>query len=190
VVFEAAEGVLHSEEDARDAAQRVFARLWVSGEWRRIEDPERFFRRAGRNAALTDVRRWRRRRTVHLAPGPVDALRSPRLSPEESLLRSERRDLALRIVGLLPPRCRLVCALVYLEGHTHAEVAERLGISPRAVEKQVARGRQRLRKLAESGGIDVSTFLDGGGVGVFARLGAEAPGLDSISLIFAKEKQL
>jgi hypothetical protein len=79
---------------------------------------------------------------------------------------------------------------VYLEGHTHAEVAERLGISPRAVEKQVARGRQRLRKLAESGGIDVSTFLDGGGVGVFARLGAEAPGLDSISLIFAKEKQL
>jgi hypothetical protein len=44
VVFEAAEGVLHSEEDARDAAQRVFARLWLSGEWRRIEDPERFFR--------------------------------------------------------------------------------------------------------------------------------------------------
>jgi RNA polymerase sigma-70 factor (ECF subfamily) len=163
VVFEAAEGVLHSEEDARDAAQRVFARLWVSGDWRGIEDPERFFRRAGRNAALTVVRRWRRRRTVHLAPGLVDALRSPRLSPEETLLRSERRDLALCIIGLLPPRCRLVCALVYLEGHTHAEAAERLGISPRAVEKQVARGRRHLRELAESGSTCPLLWTGGGG---------------------------
>jgi RNA polymerase sigma-70 factor (ECF subfamily) len=160
VVFEAAEGVLHSEADAHDAAQRVFARLWANGGWRRIEDPEGFFRRAGRNAALTVVRRRRRRRTVHLAPGLLDELRSPRSSPEETLLRSEQRDLALRIVGLLPPRCGLVCALVYLEGHSHGEVAERLGISPRAVEKQVARGRRHLREIAESGGIDVYTLMD------------------------------
>lgn len=61
VVLEAADAVLQSEADARDAAQQVFLRLWESGGWRQIEDPEPFFGRAGRNEALTILRRRDRR---------------------------------------------------------------------------------------------------------------------------------
>jgi hypothetical protein len=52
-------------------------------------------------------------------------------------------------LGALPPRCGLVMALTHLQGLTHSEAAERLGISEKAVEKQVRRGRDRLRKWLE-----------------------------------------
>lgn len=170
VVREGADGVLHSKADARDAAQQVFVRLWESGDWRRIEEPERFFVRAGRNEALTILRRRRRRGSL-LTRGWSPDLRGRVNSPEDVLLRSERRSTLLRAIGLLPPRCRLVCALKLLDGLTHREIAEKLGISVRAVGKQVARARRQFTAMAESGDLDVSLFVDGGGVGRFVRLG-------------------
>lgn len=47
VVHEAADSVLQADTDARDAAQHVFVRLCESGDWRGIEDPERFFFEGG-----------------------------------------------------------------------------------------------------------------------------------------------
>lgn len=163
VVWEAAVGVLQSETDARDAAQQVFVRLWESGEWRRIDDPGRFFSRAGRNEALTMLRRRRRRQGFLLTRARWYDLRRRTPSPDEMLLRSERRERLLQLIGLLPPRCRLVCALKLVDGLTHREIADKLGISMRAVGKQVARARRHFTTMAESGELDASLFVDGGG---------------------------
>ena len=173
-VGEEARRLVRSEDEARGVAQQVFTRLWESGDWRGIEDPERFFVRAARNEALSRLRRRRRRRTLALTDGMVAVLRHPGESPEKALMRSERRDVCFRIIGLLPPRCRLVCALVYLEGMTHREVADELGISIGAVEKQVARGRRRIREIAEEGDYGLSTFWDGGGERIRASVDVEA----------------
>lgn len=168
VVLEAADAMLQSEADARDAAQQVFVRLWESGDWRGIDDPERFFCRAGRNEALTILRRRRRRQGVLVTQARSYDLRHRMQSPEELLLRSERRDRLLQLIALLPPRCRLVCALKLVDGLTHREIADKLGISVRAVGKQVARARRHFTDLAESGELDVSLFVDGGGRAVRA----------------------
>lgn len=168
-VREEAYRLIRSEDEAEDVAQQVFARLWESGDWRGIENPERFFIRSAGNGALTRLRRRRRRRTLPLTDTMVAVLRQPGDSPEKALIRSERRDVCLQVIGMLPPRCRLVCDLVFLEGMTHREVADELGISLGAVEKQVARGRRRIRDL-EDGGYGLSTFGDGGGVRWFVRL--------------------
>lgn len=50
--------------------------------------------------------------------------------------------------------------MVYLEGLTHQEAAKRLSTSVKAVEKQLARVRMRLREILRDG---VSSFSDGGG---------------------------
>ena len=163
VVLEAADGVLQSEADARDAAQQVFTRLWDSGDWRRIDDPERFFRRAGRNQALTILRRRGRRQGFLVTQPRLHDLGRRTLSPEEVLLSQERRDRLLELIALLPPRCRLVCLLKLVEGFTHREIADKLDISVRAVGKQVARARRHLQAMAESEDLDVSFFVDGGG---------------------------
>ena len=129
VVHGAADDVLQSDADARDAVQQVFTRLWESGDWRRIDDPERFFSRAGHNEALTILRRRRRRRGILRANTPSDGLRSRIPSPEDALLRSERRDQILQLMELLPQRCRLVCTLSFVDGLTQREIADKLGIS-------------------------------------------------------------
>jgi RNA polymerase sigma factor (sigma-70 family) len=71
----------------------------------------------------------------HAAPPPAD----------RSVLHAEwQRDLH-RLLGELPRRCSLICALTWLGGLSHQEVADRLGVSLKAVEKQVTRGRRHLR---------------------------------------------
>jgi RNA polymerase sigma factor (sigma-70 family) len=71
-----------------------------------------------------------------------------------------------RMIERLPRRCAVVCRLVYLEELTHSEAARALGMSVKAVEKQVARARRRLRSLAGASGDAVSTIEDGGEGGV------------------------
>jgi DNA-directed RNA polymerase specialized sigma24 family protein len=69
-------------------------------------------------------------------------------------------------LGALPPRCGLVLALTHLQALTHSEAAERLGISEKAVEKQVRRGRDRLRKWLkrkEDGSVSWQSRNSGGG---------------------------
>lgn len=71
------------------------------------------------------------------------------------------------MIEALPARCAMVSRLVFLDELTHAEAARALDISPKAVEKQVARARRRLRRLTEG----ATTPEDaGGGEGRFARL--------------------
>jgi RNA polymerase sigma factor (sigma-70 family) len=49
-----------------------------------------------------------------------------------------------RMFALLPPRLRRVMWLSRVEGFTNAEVAARLGVSVKAVEKQLSRGLDKL----------------------------------------------
>lgn len=161
-VCQEARKLLRSEDDAQEVAQQVFSRLWEGGDWRGIGDPERFFKRAARNGALARLRRRRRRQTLTLNDGMAAVLHHRGESPEKALIRSEHRDLCLQVMGLLPPRCHLVCALVFLEGMSHREVADELGISIGAVEKQVARARRRIREMAEGSEYPLSTLWDGG----------------------------
>lgn len=61
-------------------------------------------------------------------------------------------------------------ALTHLQGLTHSEAAERLGISEKAVEKQVRRGRDHLRKLLvreDDGSVSWQSRSSGGGEGSF-----------------------
>lgn len=161
VTVEGASHVLILDADAQDAAQSVFARLWASGEWSGVQDPERFFWQAGYNAALSAVRRQRRRPTMPLSEALVRAAPDP--SALDHLLEQESRARALQVISHLPQRCRLVCAMVFLDGLTHREAAAKLGVSVGAIEKQVARGRRHLRQIVGSAGAGPSTFVDGGG---------------------------
>ena len=149
-VYNAAQRVLGSPADAEDASQRVFGRLWKSGSWESIAQPRHFFRKAGRREALSMLRRPGCPTPLHSLNGPlVDAVRSLDPLPDEMLMRDDRVRLAAALITRLPPRCQTVCALVFLEGLTYPEVAARLGVTVKAVEKQVARGLQTLRRHVE-----------------------------------------
>lgn len=147
VVCEAAKEVLGCDDEAEDVAQRVFMRLWNSGGWRVITQPERFFRAAGRHQAFNTLRGQRRRRSLGLRAQQSLSLVRDHANPEEALERAERAAAVARAIGTLPTRYRLVSALVFGEGMTTGEAARQLGVSVKAIEKQLSRARSLLAEV-------------------------------------------
>ena len=54
-------------------------------------------------------------------------------------------------IAALPPRFRQVLVLHDVEGFTHEEIAEMLGLVPGTSKSQLARARQRVRELLSAG---------------------------------------
>jgi RNA polymerase sigma-70 factor (ECF subfamily) len=173
IVRASAEPLLESSADAEDAAQSVFMRLWTKRSWRLIRSPGSFFRKAGRSEAVTMPRRRRSRgriRSVSLDELPSLVLESRGLRPDQDVLRAESRRLFERAVASLSSRCRHVCRLFFFDELERREIAERLGVTIKAVEKQLARGRKHLREMFDSGDLPVSFSEDGGGRGFLASV--------------------
>jgi RNA polymerase sigma-70 factor (ECF subfamily) len=61
-------------------------------------------------------------------------------SLESALLRDERHRLIQEAIDRLPPQCRAAFTLRVFHECSYQEVAERLGISAKTVEKHIARG--------------------------------------------------
>ncbi len=149
VVRKSAERVLGSADEAEDIAQRVFLRLLDGGDPPQIHHPSAFFGEAGRNEAISRKRSLKRRADLlATARGrqALDALYNRGILPDATVRERELRRTVSRLLGELSPRCRMVCDLVYVQGFRRGEAAERLGIGIKAVDKQLARGRARLRQ--------------------------------------------
>ena len=128
-----------AEEVLQDSFVKLFATLIGSA------DPPRellpFFRRIIINTAIDAYRRQRR----YLLPVPP--LLPPRISHNAALEQLDREDL-YRLLQHLPPAYKLVFNLAVLEGLSHPEIAERLGISIGTSKSNLHKARKLLQRLA------------------------------------------
>jgi RNA polymerase sigma-70 factor (ECF subfamily) len=139
-----ARAVLNDPDEADDAAQDGFLSALVKlGQYdaRRPFGP--WLMRIVANAA-TDRRRRRHVRKVEpLDPGLVGG--GPR--PDTDAVRSELGEHLRAALAELPPRRRTAVVLFDVEGYSHAEIAEMLGIPEGTVRSEVFHARRRLRAL-------------------------------------------
>lgn len=157
---------LGSSSDAEDVAQCVFTRLLKNGGWWDIAHPESYFRQAARHEALSLMRD--RGEAVALDPELAERFPDPSADPLRPVRRDEARSLVQAALDRFPQQCGRVCERKWLRQLSRREIADELGISTKAVGKQLARGR---RLLAEAGVVELlSSFEDGGGVRRFLRL--------------------
>ncbi len=130
-------------EDAQDAAQEVFLRLY-----RNLRILE----------SLSEIRPWLYRVTVNvsydlakkrgrLAAELPAVAASVEGSPEEQISLDQRRELLAAALTYLPEKERAAIVLREIEGLDTAEVAEILGSTPATVRTQVSTGRARLREV-------------------------------------------
>ena len=139
-----ARAVLGDPDEADDAAQDGFLSALVKlGQYdaRRPFGP--WLMRIVANAA-TDRRRRRQVRKVEpLDPGLVGG--GPR--PDTEAVRSELGERLRAALAELPARRRTAVVLFDVEGYSHAEIAEMLGIPEGTVRSEVFHARRRLRAL-------------------------------------------
>lgn len=137
--------VLKGDDAARDLVQDVFASLWEKRETVRISSSLNAYLYCSiRNAVLDEIKRSKRQEDR------LDALArfmADHAEPADLLLRNKQlSDLIEQEVSQLPGRMREVYLLRRDEELSHAEIAERLGISRLTVKTQMNKALRILRE--------------------------------------------
>ncbi len=134
--------LLGNREDARDAAQETFVRVYRHlARFHAGQDLMAWIYRIAVNACRDAARRRRR--------SPIVAIefREPAVhaKAEEELLDAERRSSVLAALATLPTKERAALVLRDLEGFTSEQAARILGCRPGTVRAQVAAARAKIR---------------------------------------------
>jgi RNA polymerase sigma-70 factor (ECF subfamily) len=129
----------------QDLVQDIWLAVWQALPRFRGECAERtFVFRIAHNRAVSHVDHWQRRRTDTLDDdAPVPALQP---DPEDTMSAQQRHERLRAAVQSLPLGLRQVVVLT-LEGLSHAEVAEVVGISENNVAVRLTRARAALSRL-------------------------------------------
>jgi RNA polymerase sigma factor (sigma-70 family) len=137
-----------------DVVQETFLRILRARRGRPIRSIRGFVFSVAQRLVVDAVRSVRRR-GIH---EPVTENRALNVITEErnaAELVSLRQELELlaEAIDALPRRCREIVILRKLEGLSHREIAERLGLSPETVQVQVGRGMRRCSAFLRSRGV-------------------------------------
>ncbi|MBK1842709.1 sigma-70 family RNA polymerase sigma factor [Azospirillum sp. YIM B02556] len=146
---------LGCRDRAADAAQEVYLRLLRFAGSGSIAHETSYLYAAAANVAadLTRARITEERRTAgdlpDCLPDPAGAAETER--PDDAAAARQRLRLMQAVVDELPPRCREVFLLNKIDGLSHGEIANRLGISRNMVEKHIIKALLHCRRRLTEG---------------------------------------
>ena len=133
-------------ELAADITNDVVTRSIASGALERVDNPVAWLYRSARNAVIDHYRT----RHVHQPLDDVDAWPDP--GPTDNRPNEATRELARCLQPMLhqlPMSARDALTRVDLDGQTHQQAADQLGISASGMKSRVQRARRELKALLE-----------------------------------------
>jgi RNA polymerase sigma factor (sigma-70 family) len=144
------------EDDAEDAYQRALEILLVKAPNERPHELIRWMKTVVKHEALA-VRRYRERMLGGAGArvgdddlgDPVERLASGRAGPDESVEQSERVARSREAMRTLKP-AELRSLTLLAAGYSYAEISERTGFSRTKVNRSLAEGRERFRRMLSS----------------------------------------
>ncbi|MFT3815828.1 MAG: sigma-70 family RNA polymerase sigma factor [Acidovorax sp.] len=133
--------VVKDRDTAADLTQESYARVLAAGQGgQHLQNPRALLYQTARNLVIDHQRHGDVRAGVEVpdAQAEADEIHASRNSEPETALSSRQGVLALAAtIDSLPPRCREAFMLNRFEGMTYAQVAQRMGISVKAVEQHI-----------------------------------------------------
>lgn len=149
---------LQNEDDAADAAQETFVRVYQNRN--KFDSRHRFstWLYTIANNLVKDRYRWRSRHPQVSLDAENEtkgndlrgSFSGKASSPSEALEKKERHQAVRRAVTSLPDELRRPLILAEYEQRSHTEIAEILGCTAKTVETRIYRARQQLRVLLGS----------------------------------------
>jgi RNA polymerase sigma-70 factor (ECF subfamily) len=141
-MFQVAFGLLRNRQDAEDAVQEAFLKLYRGEAWLRIENEKGFLARTVWRVALDHLPKAAER----MADVAEMQLTASGGSPEQSVVDEDERAVLRRLIDGLPEELRRPLVLSSVEEMTSREVAEAMGIPEGTVRTRVMRARTELRR--------------------------------------------
>lgn len=136
--------------DIDDLVQEAYVRLWAS-DFARIDNGRSYFYTIIRNVLVDHARRSRIVPMERL--GEIEALRiaSDDPGPERRATVRQEMERLWSAIATLPKQCRLAFQQRIFENRPRKEIAARMGISERTVEKHLAKALLRVAAEVEAG---------------------------------------
>lgn len=154
--------ILGDAEDARDAAQETFLKIYRHfARFRGEASLKTWICRIAINQARSSERWWRRRfrNATSSLDSPLglnddrtlaDSLESDAVSPETETLSRERSRRIEQGLGEVKKDFRIAVILRDIEGLSYEEIAYVTAVSVGTVKSRIARGREMLREIVQS----------------------------------------
>jgi RNA polymerase sigma factor (sigma-70 family) len=144
-LFRYAYRFLEDRDDAQDAVQEVFVKLWrMRDKMKDVNNIEAFAVRITRNYCLDKIK------TKHTVSLDVNDYFKDKISdmsdPQEQLVKSDTMKELGRLVHELPEPQRSVLRMRDVEGYSNEEVGEILGLTPGNVRVVLSRARKKIRE--------------------------------------------
>jgi RNA polymerase sigma factor (sigma-70 family) len=137
---------LYKSEDIDEIAQETFLRAYRATGDRDVESPKAYLFQVARSLAYNELARKTRRLTDYLEEA-TDLDVSGHQSLEEELTAQQKIQLYFEAISDLPPQCRKVFLMRKVQAMPYQAIADALGISASAVEKNIARGTERCKQF-------------------------------------------
>jgi RNA polymerase sigma-70 factor, ECF subfamily len=144
-MFQVALGLLRNKQDAEDAVQEAFLKLYRGEAWLRMENEKGFLARTVWRVALDHLPRTAER-TTDVAGMQLAATGEAGASPEQNAVDEDERTILRKLIDGLPEELRQPLVLSSVEEMTSREVAEAMGIPEGTVRTRVMRARTELRR--------------------------------------------
>lgn len=137
---------------AADIMQETYVRLAGGSSRGPVRNPRAFLYRVAGNLAIDHLRQGQVRARYVISSPPSEDIPSPEPSPDRVVQGREEIEILQGAVLELPAKCREVFLLYKGQGLSVKEVAEMLHISPKTVEKHIAKAIVHCRlRLREAG---------------------------------------
>jgi RNA polymerase sigma factor (sigma-70 family) len=121
---------------AQDLVQESFKRV-CAVDPQTVASARGLLYHTARNLVIDEARRQAKGLLRAVDPAGIEAV-APEPNPEEERILAEERDALERALCGLPEHKRLALVLFKGDGWSYRQVGERLGVSPRTVERYVA----------------------------------------------------
>lgn len=124
-------------QEAEDVAQQTYLHLLQHPAPGEISNPAAYLYRTASNLAIDNIRRENTRLRYTETEADPETLSSVTLEPETLLDNATRFEHFTAVLEELPELCRHAFILNKLDGLTHGEIAERLGLSKKTVQRYI-----------------------------------------------------
>jgi RNA polymerase sigma-70 factor (ECF subfamily) len=145
-LYRVAFGLLKNSQDAEDAVQDTFLKLYRTEGWRAMEDEKAFLARAVWRSGLDRLSTANARAMKNAEDVAELDLPSAAPNPEDHALGASARALMKSLIEALPETLRQPLVLSAVDGMRSHEVAAVLGIPEGTVRTRVMRAKAQLRE--------------------------------------------